>query len=300
MGYEFQRPVRRLILFNVALVLLACAEPPQPVAQMITPSSNGQRSTEEVQTIARWKLPKALREVSGLAANGRGGVYAVADEEAAIYLIDPASGKVKSVYALGNPILKGDFEGIALNDGWLYLVTSKGVLIRTHGAADGEIAAYEAFTVPVDCEIEGLASDPVHPVLWLVCKSFEDASLSERIVRLHAWSVIDQQLLPKQQLNLDLLKVLEQTGQRRFKPSGLAFQQDAEGTALVVISGAQRAYARWRWNAANSQFINAARLPVGHKQAEGIATAPDGGWLIADEGGKKRGRLRWYAPGEIF
>jgi len=69
---------------------------------------------------------------------------------------------------------------------------------------------------------------------------------------------------------------------------------------LFIISGAQRAFARWRWVDNAVQFVGAARLPKDHKQAEGVDVAPDGGILIADEGGSKRARLRWYAPGELF
>lgn len=253
----------------------------------------------------RWKLPKGLREVSGLAIDERGSLYAVADEEAVIYRINPLSGKIESVYALGRPTLAGDFEGIALHNNWLYLITSDGKLVRTLGADDGGVANYELFTLPIACELEGLATDLEQPYLWLVCKSFEDSALSEQIIQLHAWSITTGQLAPERQLNLQLSEVLKQTSQRRFKPSGIAFLSSEQGTQLLVISGAQRAYARWQWHKDQIQFIDAGRLPKEHKQAEGVEVAPDGGILIADEGskgqgGKSRARLRWYAPGELF
>jgi len=281
----------------VALGLAGCAE---PIASDGVDYGARNLAAGERPVVQRWKLPKALREVSGLALDSSGSLYAVADEQAAVYRIDPASGKIRSAYALGKPTLTGDFEGIALADEWLYLVTSDGKLVRTQGAADGKIASYETFSLPIACEVEGLATDPNGLRLWLVCKSFEDPALSKQLVRMHAWVIADKRLNPEQQLNLDLSEVLALTNQHRFKPSGIAFVPSSEGMQLFIISGAQRAFARWRWVDNAVQFVGAARLPKDHKQAEGVDVAPDGGILIADEGGSKRARLRWYAPGELF
>jgi len=172
--------------------------------------------------------------------------------------------------------------------------------VRTQGADDGDIAAYETFSLPVACEVEGLATDPNARYLWLVCKSFEDPALSQQLVRMHAWSIADQKLISERQLNIDLAEVLAQTGQQRFKPSGIAFIPGSQDMQLLIISGAQRAFAVWRWTDTMVQFAGAARLPQDHKQAEGVDVAPDGGILLADEGGSKRARLRWYVPGELF
>ena len=280
------------------MFLAGCTDSTEgPIYPKKLPDTNKQ---QEQSSVIRWKLPKGLREISGLAIDERGSLYAVADEQAAIYRINPLSGKIESVYALGRPTLAGDFEGIALHDNWLYLITSDGKLVRTKGADDGEVADYELFRLPIACELEGLAADPERPLLWLVCKSFENNALSEQIIQLHAWSITAEQLTPEHELNLELSEVLRQTSQRRFKPSGIAFLPDEQGMQLLVISGAQRAYARWQWGNAEVQFIDAGRLPKDHKQAEGVEIAPDGGILIADEGGKGSARLRWYAPGELF
>ena len=122
----------------VAFGLTGCTEP-------VASDDNISAATGERPAVLRWKLPKELREVSGLAVDSDGRVYAVADERAAVYRIEPVSGKIDSVYGLGKPTLAGDFEGIALADDWLYLVTSSGKLVRTRGAEDGKSAAYEAF-----------------------------------------------------------------------------------------------------------------------------------------------------------
>jgi len=78
--------------------LAGCAEPHAAAG------ASSQVADEKL-VVRRWKLPKALREVSGLAVDGSGGVYAVADEFAVVYRIDPLSGKILSVYSLGKPTL---------------------------------------------------------------------------------------------------------------------------------------------------------------------------------------------------
>lgn len=78
--------------------------------------------------VRQWRLPDALREISGLALTPDGHLLAVADERAVIYELNYVDGKLVRAFAFGEPPLRGDFEGIAWLNERVYLVTSEGML----------------------------------------------------------------------------------------------------------------------------------------------------------------------------
>ena len=314
-------PVVRGLLFAVGLMLGGCdaAGSNNVVAQPQGMPTSVTAGVPDAAAVLTWKLPKALREISGLASDKTGLVYAVADEHAHVFRMNPVNGEIVAVFGLGNPVVKGDFEGIALHNNWLYIITSGGRLLRTritddhaisdshNKTPDGAKLSYEAFLLDTGCqEIEGLAADPVLPRLWLVCKEVRSPKQNKAsaVIRLEAWSAETLALLPGAAMELPLVGVLALTGQKKFKPSGLAFlPSDSSGgndeaVDLMVISGAQRAYSRWRWQA-EPRLLGGGRLSSAHRQPEGIDAGAGRAVLIADEGAGKRGRLRVYPGGSL-
>src|SRR5437016_9266243 len=67
--------------------------------------------------IARWVLPRQLREISGLALTTDGRVLAHGDEDGEVWEIDYRRGVLVKQFSLGERRLKGDFEGIAIANG---------------------------------------------------------------------------------------------------------------------------------------------------------------------------------------
>src|SRR3954462_5238642 len=93
-----------------------------------TQSSETRTGNLSAMAVLQWKLPDTLHEISGLAALPDGRLFAHDDEHGVIYEIDPAEGELKKSFALGDPPLRGDFEGIAIADRDFYLMTSDGIL----------------------------------------------------------------------------------------------------------------------------------------------------------------------------
>jgi hypothetical protein len=82
----------------------------------------------------RWNLPKRLDEISGLALSTDDRLFAHDDGNAASSTrIDWHRGRIVKGFALGDPPVKDDFEGIAIAGTDFYLVTSGGVLYRAPG-----------------------------------------------------------------------------------------------------------------------------------------------------------------------
>ncbi len=137
----------------------------------------------------RWNLPKRLKEISGLALSADERLFAHDDEHAVIYEIDWHDGRIVKAFALGDPTVADDFEGIAIADRDFYLITSDGILYRATEGADGAHVPYQRIDTGSGrrCEIEGLAYDPPRNVLLLGCKTPRETELKDRVA-VFAWS----------------------------------------------------------------------------------------------------------------
>lgn len=255
-----------------------------PVACSAEPDSDA--AAETADGFRQWTLPDRLREISGLALTDDERLLAVADENAMVYEIDYTSGGLVKVFAFGRPVERGDFEGIAVLDGRVWLMTSDGDLYVGDEGGNGEQVAFERYETDIgkECELEGLVADPVDQVLLLVCK---DGRKKKRL-RVHRWSPVDGHLddfkLPEKDME-------DAVGRKKVRPSGIAIDPDS-GDLLVVTAGQ---YAIFRIDRDGELIDVIMRLdPRRHRQAEGIAITGDGRLLIADEGGKGRARLAVY------
>ena len=68
-------------------------------------------------------LPEGLREISGLAVASNNTVYTHDDNYAIVYEVDLNLQKAIKAFALGKPTVKGDFEDIAVRDGYVEGIT---------------------------------------------------------------------------------------------------------------------------------------------------------------------------------
>lgn len=240
----------------------------------------------------RWKLPGKLREISGLALTPDGRLLAHEDQHAIVYEIDPREGKLVKAFALGNPTEEDDFEGIAVAEERVYLVTSKGRLYETREGADGERMRFNTYDPGVDeaCfEIEGLAFEPTARVLLLACKRARRLEDEDHIL-IFRWSLAQRELADPAQLRIPS-QALVPDGERadQFRPSGIA--RHAATHHLLLLSSKNHSLAEIT---AKGEVVALQQLPAQHhRQAEGIALDADA-LLIADEGGKKRSRLARY------
>lgn len=239
-----------------------------------------------------WKLPHRLREISGLAVTADGRVLTHEDNKGIVFEIDPSDGDIIKSFALGNPATKGDFEGIAVAGGKVYLVTSDGVIYEAPEGKDGTHVPYNRYETGIGrhCEVEGLAFDAAADDLLIPCKTIRDKAFDGDFV-LYRWSLATRAvpMRPSLVVPLDTL-FADEGGRKSFRPSGIEIVPNS-GNYLIVAS-------------LNHLIVE--MTPAGvleatvkldhhdHPQAEGITIAPGPMLLISDEGGKHRGRLSVY------
>lgn len=238
----------------------------------------------------RFELPGSLQEVSGLAVLDTDRLLAHDDERGIVSILSVADGRVLGRFRLGPKLPRDDFEGIALLDRHLYLVSSGGRLYDTSVGQDGEVVPYRVRDTGIgkECEVEGLDADPAHHALLVACKTPRDRALKGKVTVVR-WSV-DRAAVLEPMVQIPIAAV---TRAKRgdFRPSAVVGLPDG---SILLLSGIQRSLLAI---GANGAVECARRLDTHHRQPEGLAIMPDGTLVIADEGGGRAAQLTVYRHG---
>jgi uncharacterized protein YjiK len=278
----------RLCLVLLALIgSIACTER--------SASGSDQAERPIAAQFQQWKLPSRLKEISGLALSPDGRLFSVDDEQAVIYEIDYEKGKIVKEFALGNPVLQGDFEGIAYLDGRLLLITSDGLLYSTVEGLGGEHVSYEKTDTEIgeECEIEGLAQDPDQGRLLIVCKKMHD---DDDELAIFVWHMGNGQEGIGGRINLPVDDILAKLETVYLRPSGIAIHPHSR--SLFIVAARQRALIELD---PEGGLISAGKLPKKkrHRQPEGVEISLAGELIVSDEGDGKRARLAIYSSVHI-
>ncbi|MDX1404932.1 MAG: SdiA-regulated domain-containing protein [Woeseiaceae bacterium] len=268
----------------VAVLVCACDEPVADLRleeQTVTPE------------FRQWKLPARLREISGLALTTDERLLAVTDEIAIVYELDFLQGRVVKSFALGDPVVRGDFEGIALLNDVVWLLTSDGTLYATAEGTDGSSMTYSRHETGLGdyCEFEGLAADKAAGSLLLSCKN---AKRKKNVLKIFELSVSGSTVQQVRSIDLPEKAIEKQIDKKRINPSGISI--DPRSGEWVLVAARQDALVRLTPAGELSGAI-ILKKKGRHRQAEGIEITADGRLLIADEGGDGRARLAVYAAG---
>lgn len=264
------------LLFAVSLFFLAACSDSETIVQ----------ETPEDDTFRQWVLPPSLHEISGLALTDDERLLAVADEVAVVFELDYESGRLVKTFALGNPSVRGDFEGIAVLGGKVWLMTSDGELYSAIEGVDGERVGYERYKTGIgkDCELEGLVALRSNESLALICKD----ERKKKKLRIYEWNPVTREITDTKLPEKAMEKAIDG---KQVRPSGIEI--DPETGDYIIV--AAREHAVFRLSLDGEQVGVIMRLDPGrHRQAEGIAITRDGRLIIADEGGNGRPRLGVY------
>jgi len=269
--------------------ITASAVPQRPASAARRPALDGYDFRND--DVRQHDLPRRLREVSGLALDATGRLFAHQDERAIVYRIDMDDGDVNESFEVGRNGRRGDYEGIAFAGSRIFLVSSRGELLEFAEGADDETVEFtqKALRPGALCvDIEGLEYDPPGNALLIACKQ-PARDLLDRILvlrfslrsrTLDALPFIDEPLESLSGFDLD----------PEFSPSGIAIHP-VTGT-ILILAARQRAIIEFD---RDGRLLGAAELRGRHhNQPEGIAVMRDGTLLIADEGGSHDATLTQY------
>ena len=238
-----------------------------------------------------FQLPKALNEISGLAIASNTSVFAHNDEHGIVYEINTENGAISRAFAFGDPTVSGDFEGIAVSDGRIYLLTSNGRIYEAPIGEHGERVIFNVYDTGLRdrCEFEGLANAETPGEFLLLCKrSAKD--LPKRAINIYRWSAADKLPLDELSMSISLKGALSENQADAFRPSAIERRDDG---GLIIISAAN---AMLLEVSADGEISRSALLGKNtHQQAEGVAISSAGDIIIADEGARRgHGKVSIY------
>jgi uncharacterized protein YjiK len=252
------------------------------------------------------KLPKKLKELSGLAVSSDGRLFGHNDERADIYQIDEKNGDIVKSFSLGNKTVKKDFEGLAIAGDTFYLVTSSGTLYEFSEGNDNSEVAYEKYTTSLSAEndVEGLCYDSDTHALLLACKAdpgkgytgsraVYSFSLKEKKLNKNPRFLIPIKAIKNKNSGFaekvsDFFLLSEET----FAPSGIE-KHPQTGTFFVLAAKGRLILEI----AADGNLLGLTQLDKKHHpQPEGITFTCDNHLIIGDEGGNGKAAITIYPP----
>jgi uncharacterized protein YjiK len=255
-----------------------------------------------------WKLPKALVEISGLGYVDNSRLACVQDEKGDIYIFNLKTRTVESKIPFSND---GDFEGIEIVEHDAWVLKSNGTLYRVADYLHSAVPDVRKYATALSDknDTEGLAYDPVHKNLLIVCKGYPFVNEKQRsdVKAVYRFNPETNRLDVKPfllietdtiklyknysamtRLGIDLLAAVDPSeGDATFQPSGIAVQPvtgnifilASVGNLIMVLSGKGKLLA----------LITLS--PKIFPRPEGICFSPDGKLYISNEGGDKAGSI---------
>lgn len=243
------------------------------------------------------RLPKVLKEISGLTVLDERHLAAVQDEKGSFFVIDYLTGAVQAEVDFGKG---GDYEGIERVEDRLFILRSDGRLFEVEDWRAEDVAVAERETaLPRGCDAEGLAYDVASGRLLIACKEKAGPEYAlakaiyafdlERGVRLEepVCTIPTSAFIEAMRRQADegvndwlrsfLAPAIDLSG---FKPSGVAVHP-LTGSSYV-LSSVRKAIV-----VLDRQGHMVEVLPLSktlHEQPEGIAFLPNGDLFIASEG----------------
>jgi uncharacterized protein YjiK len=231
--------------------------------------------------VARWMLPPALREVSGLALTADGRLLTHGDETGKIWEIDYRRGVLVKEFTVGNQASNIDFEGITLGKNSLFMIESTGNLYEFREGNDGEKVEYAVHETGLqnECEFEGVAYDPRIESLLLACKDIRNDALKNMVV-IFRWSLSDSVPASARlsQLTVPVASLALSPDQKEMRPSDICV--DPASGNYVLISSLDHALFEIT---PTGEVVYVRPLPREHEQPEGLTVTSDSLLIVADE-----------------
>ncbi len=224
-----------------------------------------------------YKLPKELKEISGLSYYKADQLLCVQDEEAVAYVFDTKKKAVTQDFGFGG---YGDFEGIEYINGEIYALESNGNLFRFKPGST-QIGRTKT-ELPKKTEVEGLGYDPKTKRLLIAVKKGKGSS--DKTV--YSYDLVNKAVFNDMSLNDEQL---EGAGidPKTYEPSGIAVHPITGEWYILTSVGKRLLITNRQAKIIYSEPLDAKLF----RQPEGICFAPNGDLFIASEGDKKKGTI---------
>lgn len=248
---------------------------------------DAEESSEE--PVARWIMPAALGEISGLTLTGDGRLLTHDDEVSRVFQVDPKRGTIVKSFTVGNG-LTGDFEGITVVGSDIYLALSNGLLYRFREGENGQRVPYTTHDTRLgkECEFEGVVYDRDSSWLVLPCKNPSGKAFDEELV-LYRWKIGSSNPSGLSRLTVPLSDVIGTNNWKKFRTSDITV--DPATGNYVLISSLDKGIVVMK---PDGEVVSSGPLPAIHEQPEGVAITADSVLMISDEATGKPAAITLY------
>jgi uncharacterized protein YjiK len=238
-----------------------------------------------------YELDMGLNEISGLAVNSEGRLFAHNDELGSIFELDPNNGRIIKWFWLGPNKIYGDFEAVAIAGEEFYLTTSSGILYKFYDQPDGKYSQYTKINPGFSSsfDIEGMCFDPKTNSLLMASKSFPGKGIKDSR-GIYSFNLKTEKLSEKPRFLISLSELKKKYKIKDFSPSAMEYDP-ATGNFLILSSDVRGILEiNSRGDILNFQELN----KKDHPQPEGITFLKNGTLLVSDEGSGKKATLTGY------
>lgn len=226
----------------------------------------------------KMEMLQNLKEISGLSFYKENQLACVNDEKGSVFIYDLQLQKVVETIDIGK---NGDYEGIEVVDGEIFIMKSSGK-IKGFRISDGSERKIDCSDKDVK-EYEGLSFHPQTQSLLLVTKEKDKDKNDKKTI--YAYSLTTEKFDKYLTINEDIVKGSD--GKKTFAPSGLAvhpitgelFVISSHGKKLLILSPEGEKNTLIELNA--ETFV----------QPEGICFTPNGDLYISSEGTDANGYI---------
>ncbi|GEM_PF-69039 len=304
------RPIARVLLSCIALLLVSGVtrgKAPMPRPPMPSPpcadTSAAPYAFDHPEAV--FKLPRALREISGLTVLDSLRLGAIQDEAGTLFILDARTGVVTERKKFGKD---GDYEGLERVDHRVFVLRSDGALFEiADWRAPKLVVTKHRTRLSSKYDTEGLGYDAARRRLLIACKEYPGKKL-KRHRAVYAFDLTTNALLDAPVFTIPTKEMPALSGEsalnrrlRRlfgsvfdmsdFKPSALAVHP-VTGRVYVLSSVRKMILVLTPEGAVSDVWaLPKKRFP----QPEGLTFLPDGTLFISNEGGGKRATLLRFA-----
>ena len=254
-----------------------------------------------------FKMPKALKEISGLSLTADGQqIAANNDEQGIIFLLNKETGHLEQEIDF---LEKGDYEGIEIVGLDAYVVKSSGAIYRVSDYASDKRKTKKSDTfLSKESDVEGLAYDLTNHRLLVACKGHAAGGKEAKQQKAVYGFDLDAGAISPEPLFVlslpDIRRFLEQNNhstalekllvffsedakQMGFSPSGIALHPFTCDVYILSSSGKMLLVCSPK---GEILFLEKLKKSI-HHQPEGICFDQDGALFIANEGQDGPGKI---------
>ncbi|MFZ1322471.1 MAG: SdiA-regulated domain-containing protein [Ignavibacteria bacterium] len=286
----------KLILIPLLIIIMSCGKKEVSESKNKSKSKQDEEIKNDTSGLSQYNLdskdplkvnvPRELVELSGITFTPDYRLFGMQDESGVIYQIDVTTGGIIKKFAIGNSVIKGDFEDIAFVDGYFYLLESNGNLFEFKEAGDKEYSEYKLYMTELSksSDAEGLCYDPETNSLLIACKGRSGTGdKNEKAV--YSFSLSEKKLDPNPRFVIPISEVnnhFNPSGIERYPMTGSFFIIAANGSEIIEITKEGEIMDR---HSLNDKI---------HTQPEGIAFSKENELLISSEGKSGGGSIVIY------